>query len=250
MSPSAWVLVCSMASSARRTCSSSRPSMPARPAGLEHGHRDRVRDHVVQLPGDGGALLGDGPAGLLLLLAHEQGVGCAPGRLAGASPDPSPTGRRRRRRRTTTSPTLAVSPSVITKTAMPITTRTAARPDLAAAGVRAEGEDRDEEGDHERRGRCCRRPAPRWSAPRGRASVAMKAGTGWVRRQYSGTCQRRGRAARRPAGRRPRRRAARPTRPTRRDPGDDRVAVLPQPRPPGHPLTVGRGRRSPGHPRE
>ena len=40
----------------------------------EHHHADRVRDDVVELPGDPGALLGDGEAGPFVSVARSAAV--------------------------------------------------------------------------------------------------------------------------------------------------------------------------------
>ena len=76
ISPSAAVFVCSIASREQRTASSSTPTNLRPPTGLEHGHRDRVRNHVVQLAGDSGTLCGHRAAGTVLLVTAQQlGVG-------------------------------------------------------------------------------------------------------------------------------------------------------------------------------
>ncbi len=64
-------------------------------AGLEHGHRDRVRDDVVELAGDAGPLLGDGASGELLLLGLQPGVlGVQHALALAAQPDGQPGGPR------------------------------------------------------------------------------------------------------------------------------------------------------------
>ena len=81
------------------------------------------------------------------------------------------------------------------------------------------------------------------------SQVAMKAGTGCVRRQYRGSaCRHCERDGHRQVGVLVEQQLAHESEGDQH--GDDRVAVLPQPGPPGHALTVGRGLRSPGHPRE